>query len=69
MSKMFFIEYLPIVKSKSVPNQKYSEFTKIWLIAISNMPISILMTKIIFVKNLPPARPKFVPKLKVPRIY
>ena len=33
------------------------------------MPISILMTKMIFIEYLPPARPKLVPNLKVPRIY
>ena len=38
-------------------------------IDISNMAISILMSKMIFIKYLPPLRPKFVPKLKVPRIY
>ena len=31
---------------------------------ISNMSISILMSKIIFIKYLPPVRPKLVPKLK-----
>ena len=36
---------------------------------ISNMPISILMWKIIFMKYLPPVRPKVVTKLKVLRIY
>ena len=36
---------------------------------ISNMPISILMSKMIFMKYLPPGRPKFVPKLKMLRIY
>ena len=32
------------------------------------MSISILMSKMIFIKYLPPIRPKFFPKLKVPRI-
>ena len=36
---------------------------------ISNIPISILISKIIFMKYLPPVRPKLVAKLKVPRIY
>ena len=36
---------------------------------ISKMPISTLMSNISFIKYLPPAKPKFVPKLKVPRIY
>ena len=36
---------------------------------ISNMPISILMSKMIFIKYLPHVRPKLAPKLKVLRIY
>ena len=36
---------------------------------ISNMPILILMSKMIFIKYLPPASPKFFPKLKMLRIY
>ena len=33
------------------------------------MPNSILMSKISFIKHLPPARPKLVPKLKMIRSY
>ena len=33
------------------------------------MKISVLMSKFIFSKHLPLARPKLLPKLKVPRIY
>ena len=33
------------------------------------MPISILMSTIIFMKHLSPVRPKFVPKLKILKIY
>ena len=33
------------------------------------MPASVLVSKIIFIKYLPPVRPKLVPKLKVLRIY
>ena len=36
---------------------------------ISSMPISILMSKTIFKKYLPPVRPKLVPKSKLRRIY
>ena len=36
---------------------------------ISNIQISILMSKFIFIKYLPRVRPKLVPKLKVHRIY
>ena len=42
---------------------KFSKFD------ISNIPISILMSKIIFIKYLPPVRSRLVPKLKVLRIY
>ena len=31
---------------------------------ISNMPNSVLMSKISFMKYLPPVRPKLIPKLK-----
>ena len=31
---------------------------------VSNMSLSVLMSKIIFMKYLPPARPNFVPKIK-----
>ena len=33
------------------------------------MPISILMSKIVFMKYLPPVKPKSAPKLKMLRIY
>ena len=36
---------------------------------ISNMAISILMSKMIFIKYLLPFRPELVPKLKMLRIY
>ena len=36
---------------------------------ISNMPISILMSKMIFIESLQPVRPKLTPKLKMLRIY
>ena len=36
---------------------------------IANMPISILMSKIIFMKHLPIVKPKLVPKSKMLRIY
>ena len=36
---------------------------------IKSMPNSILMSKISFIKHLPPARPKLVPKLKMIRSY
>ena len=42
---------------------------KFGTIDTSNISISILMSKIIFIKYLPPFRPKLVPKLKMFRIY
>ena len=36
---------------------------------IANMPISILMSKIIFMKHLRIVKPKLVPKSKMLRIY
>ena len=33
------------------------------------MPISILMSKMIFIKYFPPARLKFVPKLSVQNLF
>ena len=45
------------------------KFLKFGAFDISIIPISILMSKIIFIKNLPPVSPKLVPKLKMFRIY
>ena len=36
---------------------------------VSDMPISILMSKIVFIKYLPSVRPKLVLNLKVTRFY
>ena len=47
-------------KTNSVEN-----LLKFGLIDISDMPISILMSKIYFMKYLPPVRPKLFPKLKM----
>ena len=44
-------------------------FSKFGQFGISNMPISILMSNLIFIKYLPLVTPKLVPKLKVLRIY
>ena len=38
-------------------------------IDISNMPILIFISKMIFMKYLPPVRPKLVPEFKMLRIY
>ena len=42
---------------------------KLGTLNVSNMMISNLISKMIFIKNLPTVRPKLVPKLKMLRIY
>ena len=48
---------------------KAQNVLKIAKFDVSNMAISILMSKNLFIKYLLPVRPKLVPKVKVPRIY
>ena len=50
-------------------NMPISILMKFGTFDILNMPISILVSKMIFIKYLPPFRPKLVQKLKIPRIY
>ena len=58
------MKYFPIAQIKNARNLlKYGTSDN------SKIPISILMSKTIFMKCLPPVRPKLVPKLKVHRIY
>ena len=66
-----FMKYLPPVRFKLVPKLKMLRLylLKIGTFDISNVPISILMSKIIFVKYLQPLRLKLFPKLKILRIY
>ena len=53
-----------------VPKTKSAQdLLKFGTFNISNMPISVLMLKNIFIKYLPPVRPKLVPRLKMLRIY
>ena len=47
----------------------YLNLLKLSTCDISNISISTLMLKMIFIKYLPPARPKLAPKLKMLRIY
>ena len=69
MSKIIFKKYLPPVRPKLVPKLKILRiYWNLGKFDISNIPISILMSKIIFIKRLP-VRPRLVPKLKVLRIY
>ena len=67
---MSFMKYLPPAKSKLVPKLKMLRiYWNLGTFDISNIPILILMWKIIFIKYLPFARPKLVRNLKVLRIY
>ena len=80
MPKIFLMKHLPSVRPKLVPKLKMLNLVNIalWIklknawnllkfgtFDFSNMPISILMPKIIFMKHLPSVRPKLVPKLKM----
>ena len=62
------MKYLPPAKNKLVPKLK---MMRIYWNLVHVIPISVLMSKIIFIKYLTPVRPKLVPKLKlkVLRIY
>ena len=69
MPKTTFMKYLP-PKPKLGPNwaqigpkiKNAQNLLKFGLTDISNVPISILMSKIIFMKYLPPVRPKLASK-------
>ena len=63
MSRIIFINYLPPVRSKIGPKIKSAQnLLKFGSFDISNMPISILMSKMIFIKYLPVVSPKLVLK-------
>ena len=66
MSKIIFTTCWAQNGSKIKNTQNLLKFD---ICGISNIPILILMSKIIFIKYLPPVQPKLVPKLKVLRIY
>ena len=68
--KNYILEILTTCTAQIGPKIKSAQnLLKFGTFNISNMPISILMSKIIFMKYLPPVRPKFISKLKVFRIY
>ena len=79
MLKIIFIKYIPPVKHKVVPKlkmltiywnySKCSEFIEIWHIWYFGYPDLNLKSKMIFIKYLPPVSRKFVPKLKLQRLY
>ena len=58
MSKLIFIRYLLPAKPKLVPKFKNTQkFVKFDTFAILDMSISILMSKMVFMKYLPAATP------------
>ena len=56
---------LPVLSVSTIENAQ--KLLKFGTVDISNMSVSILMSKMIFIKNLPSVRPKLVPKLKMRR--
>ena len=56
------MKYLPRLKNAQ-------NLLKFDIFDISNMPISLLISKIIVIKYSPIVRPKLVPKSKMLRIY
>ena len=70
MSKIICIKYLPSVRPKLIQKiENARDLLKFGSSNISSMPNSILMSRASFMKYLPPARPIFVPKLKMLRMY
>ena len=68
--KNYFHEMLTTCSAQTGPKIKRSQnFLKFGIFDISNMPISILLSKINFIKYLQPVRPKLVSKLKMLSIY
>ena len=68
--KKIFMTYLSPVRPKLVSKFKMFRFLmKFGTFDISNMSVSILVSKMIFIKYLPPVRPKLVQKLRVPKLY
>ena len=58
MSKIIFIKYLPPVRPKLVPKLKNAQNSlKFSTFDISNISISIFISKMAFVKYLPAATP------------
>ena len=70
MSKIIFYEIFTTCEAQNGLKIKNAQnLLKFRICDISNIPISILMSKIIFIEYLPPVQPKMVPKSKVLRIY
>ena len=70
MSKIIFYEIFTTCEAQNGPKIKNAQnLLEFRICDISNIPISILMSKIIFIEYILPVQPKMVPKSKVLRIY
>ena len=70
MSKIIFHEIFTTCEAQNGPKIKNAQnLLEFRICDISNIPISILMSKIIFIEYILPVQPKMVPKSKVLRIY
>ena len=70
MSKIIFKKYFYRLLGQISPKIKNAQdLLNFGKFDISNILISIPMSKIIFIKYLPLVRPKLIPKIKVFRIY
>ena len=68
--KNYILEILTTCTAQIGPKIKSAQnLLKFGTFDISNMPVSILMSKMIFIKCLPRITPNLVPKLKMLRIY
>ena len=66
---MIFMKYLPPARQIRLKIKSAQSLLKFGTLDISNMAISIFISKIIFMRYLFPGRPKLVSKLKMLRIY
>ena len=65
-----FYEIFTNCQTKIGPRIKIAQIlSKLGAFDISNIPILILMSKLVFIKQLLPVKPKVVPRLKILRIY
>ena len=67
MSKIIFIKHLPHEAQISPKIETVQNLLKFGIFDISNIPILILMSKMIFMKYLPAIRAKLTPRLKLLR--
>ena len=70
MPKIIFMKYLPSCQDKIGPKTKNAQnLLKLGTYDISNKPVSILMSEIVYIKYLAIVKLKLVPKSKILRIY